>query len=352
MLSPAQASASDNDASATFALLRTMQAMVLRARRLSRDVTARSAVGEADVIVSGFENGTRLAVREGVGMLGTGFVRNAKGPAATIVSRIAVALLLFGCSNSVKISPERSAEIVQTYRKSGEIGVLYRGTRYRIRPEQKPTLELTLRSDESPTTENFTQRLESIGVRDDTLYFPGGRAVRTSEIGHAELVFEGEPPVARKPWPSNSATRPLSERSTSYGFQFGGTTVFGIVLRQRLVGPLSFDASAMAIPLPTLFVGFVSGGLVLEVPVQRRWSVYVGGGGGAFGGLAGESDEGAGEAGIAYYYGRAGVAVRLGLDLTEQIGVDGGFWRGKSYQDPAGPFLTPVAGLYWLRAIP
>ncbi|HEX6763972.1 MAG TPA: hypothetical protein VF103_00810, partial [Polyangiaceae bacterium] len=80
---------------------------------------------------------------------------------------------------------------------------------------------------------------------------------------------------------------------------------------------------------------------------SSQWSVYAGGGGGFFAGIAGESEEGAGAAVGGYYYARAGVATRLGIDRSDQIGIDGGFWRGTAHDN--GPFFIPMAGLFWLR---
>jgi hypothetical protein len=97
-------------------------------------------------------------------------------------------------------------------------------------------------------------------------------------------------------------------------------------------------------------------GLLVAVPVSQRWSLYAGGGGGGAFAILGENDNGASSAALGYYHGRVGAAVRLGVEQRDQLGIDGGFWRGQYTHDDGEhsdrhAFLLPVAGLSWFHAL-
>ena len=65
-----------------------------------------------------------------------------------------------------------------------------------------------------------------------------------------------------------------------------------------------------------------------------------------------------GRTATAQLYGRLGVAFRFGVELRDQVGVDGGVWYGTLEIDDggdAGPerrrFIWPMAGLSYVRAL-
>jgi hypothetical protein len=57
---------------------------------------------------------------------------------------------------------------------------------------------------------------------------------------------------------------------------------------------------------------------------------------------------------VAYAYGRFGVAVRLGVEQLDQIGLEGDLWSGHLYDEdsPQGrSFLWVVPGLVFTHAL-
>ena len=148
-------------------------------------------------------------------------------------------------------------------------------------------------------------------------------------------------------------TRPAA---THLGLQFGGSAYVQVALRQRLVGPLIFEAGA----LPGL--GFpaanASVGLSLEL-LQKIVSpfVSVGAGGGVGCGEEASPDPkdtkappkqpGFGCSGAAFQYSRLGLMFDLTSDRLFRITLDGGAWYGimgaKGSRNRS--FLWPMVGV-------
>jgi hypothetical protein len=236
--------------------------------------------------------------------------------------------------------------------------------RYSIGPEQQPKLRVTAwraataaapsgAAGTIPTGASAPRTvvapLGEIETAGDALYFPGEAPIRVCEMGAAHLIFDGEPPT-RLPQPEgNAGKRPYSLRRHHVGVQVGGTSYFQLFYRFRAVGPLFFDIGAMGLPLPGASIANGSVGLLLDVPVSGRWSMYGGGGVGGAGAAAADTEGGSPGAGLGYFYGRLGVATRLSLDWTDQIGFECGVWRGR--QSDGGDFTWPVPGLFVLHAL-
>ena len=236
------------------------------------------------------------------------------------------------------------------YAESKESVILHRGRRYAIRPQQEPWLSVT--AWRAGTPHELAAPLGEIRALEDALYFRPGQPIRTCEIGRARLMLEGEPPAPLPHWDSTIGDRPYHARRHFVGFQLWGTSYFQGFYRFRIVGPLLVEIGVGAIPPLMIFAGNGSAGLLLDVPIWRRWSIYGGGGAGAAGYAGvGENETGGGifGTGEAYGYGRLGVATRLGLDWIDQIGLEGGFWRGKNSE--GGDFLRPVAGVSFVHAL-
>jgi hypothetical protein len=151
------------------------------------------------------------------------------------------------------------------------------------------------------------------------------------------------------------------------GGQVGGTGILQIVYRLRALGPLHLEAGAFGAD----HGGNVSAGLLVGVPIARRWFPYVGFGGGlmwAFGPktadgcdpktsmcpIVTDSDT------LAFLYARVGLGVAFGAPRRHLISVDVGRWRGSHEahrSDPAGVDMktttavsTPMAGLSYFYA--
>src|SRR5262249_52761412 len=128
----------------------------------------------------------------------------------------------------------------------------------------------------------------------------------------------------------------------------GGPSYFQAVLRSRVIGPLLIDLGALGMAVPGGAGANASAGVVLDVPLGHRWSVFGGGGAGCGGYFAGGSD-GTGAGGRTYVYGRGGVAVRVGFDRRDQVGVEGAVWSGA--ESFTRPFVWPVPGVFWLHTL-
>jgi hypothetical protein len=317
----------------------------------------------------------------------------------TTVSRagLVLALGLAGCTTQFKLDPARTPDLVAPYSRSRQTAIYYQGTRYAIGPEQAPELRVTARRPscqpargalapvagtqgaDAPvaSSETFSAPLGDVRAEGGVLYFPNTRAVRTSEIQRAELRLPGAGLVP-VPKSADEKSRPVSARYNFLGAQFGGSGIVQGVYRRRLYGPLFFDLGLLAVPAPVLHG---SAGLVLELPTSSRWSIYTGGGGGFYAGLAGggegcpsgsengdpEASDAAADSGddcvttsvgpTTYLYGRVGIAVRLGPQLRDQIGIDAGFWSGAERTVSSNgavarhPFLWPMAGLFMIHAL-
>ena len=267
------------------------------------------------------------------------------------MSRFAVGVLLSACgSSSLKVAPDNTPRLVTAYAESKESVILYRGRRYAIRPEQKPWLSVLAWRAGAP--QELAAPLGDISVRDDALYFQPGQPIRSCELSRARLTLEGDPPAPLPRWDNQRGGRPYDARRHFVGFQLGGTSYVQGFYRFRIFGPLLVEIGAGALPPFMIFAANGSAGLVLDVPIWRRWSVYGGSGAGA-GGMAGvgEGEDGGGlfGSGVAYVYGRLGVATRLGLDWIDQVGLEGGFWRGKDSE--RHDFLWPMAGVSFVHAL-
>jgi hypothetical protein len=238
--------------------------------------------------------------------------------------------------------------------------IWYRGKRYPVREKHEPKLRVAARSGQ-----NFSAPLRDIGTDGNTLTFLNGERFPTSELTSAELVIEGEPLASFKGWSETSGERPLSARRSALGFQLGGTSFLQLIYRLRLSGPLLLDFGGFGFVLPPGGAGAnVSAGLVVDVPVRRRWSMYTGAGGAAAF-LFGADGEGAGTLAEAHIYGRLGFAVRLGAEHLDQVGIDGGVWYGAKSRDErrtteenitiethdSSRLFWPMAGVFYLRAL-
>ncbi len=287
------------------------------------------------------------------------------------VSWLTVAL--GGCGpDAYRVQPANVPELVKSYERPDGAVVWIRGKRYPIRVEQEPELRVEARpcprpeppctasTSTKPEQQELSAPLRDVRAQGDTLTFPNGQRLRTSELTSAELLIEGEPLARLEGWEKRTGERPFSTRNSALGFQIGGTAYLQLIYRLRMFGPLLLDIGGAGFVLPPGGAGGnVSGGLVVDVPLVRRWSIYTGAGGGAAFVWAGDG-EGTGTTSQAYYYGRIGFAVRLGPEHLDQIGIDGGAWFGKLYdQDDRVEgtskserrFLWPMAGLFFLHAL-
>ena len=271
-----------------------------------------------------------------------------------------LALALGGCGpDAYRIPPAKAPSLVDRYWRH-EAVIWYRGKRYPVREKQEPKLRVSARSGQE-----LSAPLGDIGTDGDALTFPNGERFPTSELTSAELVIEGEPLASFKGWNETSGERPLSTRRSAFGFQLGGTSFFQLIYRLRLSGPLLLDLGGFGFVLPPGGAGAnVSAGLVVDVPLGRRWSIYTGAGGAAAFLFAGDG-EGTGTSSEAHLYGRLGFAVRLGPEHRDQLGIDGGVWYGvKRSDDERRPednvttethersrLLWPMAGVFYLRAL-
>jgi hypothetical protein len=279
---------------------------------------------------------------------------------------------LSGCAaDAYRLQPARAPELVERYEKRHEAVIWYRGKRYPIREEHEPKLRVQARlgpqhqhpgaraTPTEPALRELSAPLRDVRAEGDALTFPNGQRLRSSELTSTELLIDGEPLASVKGWEGTKGERPFSTRRAAMGFQIGGTSYLQLLYRLRVFGPLLLDMGAAGIALPGGAVGNVSGGLVLDVPLGRRWSIYAGGGGGAAFVFAGDG-EGTGTTSEAYVYGRLGFAVRLGADHLDQIGIDGGAWYGNHQITEDGAdgrhsetsrFLRPMAGFFFLHAL-
>jgi hypothetical protein len=282
----------------------------------------------------------------------------------TRVSWFASVLALTACADRYRIQPSRTPDLVNAYTKKKESVVWYQGKRYPIRAAQDPKLRVLVQRDGA--REDVRASLDQVRANRDSLEIRGRRQVRLSQIAAAELEIDGEPPGPLPTSQSTRGDRPLSTRRLYLGGQLGGSSYVQAIVRLRLVGPLLVDVGAGGFVLPPGGAGgCASVGGVIDVPVYRRWSLYGGGGVGA-GSVFGGDGGGAGTTSTAYQYARVGVALRLGIDQLVQMGIDGGFWRGRIYQqddrydeatdahqhtESTRQFLWPMAGLFIAKAL-
>lgn len=302
------------------------------------------------------------------------FLRACWGRVLTTMSWSLV-LGLSGCSDTVRIGPARTPELVKAYSERRESVLWYRWRLYAIREEQRARLHVvTARrwktaggpAGSAPgwwTTRPVDVALSAVRAEGDVLYFPGEQPLRVGDLQRVELGVDGEAPdgVRRgRPRPDRHA---WSYRRFALGLAAGGTSFGQMVLRVRVVGPVLIDLGALALGAAGGFGANGSAGLVLELPVARRWSVFAGGGVGGAGYVAGGGN-GSAAGGRAYFYGRGGIAARLGLDERDQLGLEGAVWSGKESQqeDTEGPsgmetstrsarFVWPVPGIFWLHTL-
>jgi hypothetical protein len=151
------------------------------------------------------------------------------------------------------------------------------------------------------------------------------------------------------------------------GAQVGSTGFFQFVYRFRVLGPLHLDAGAFAVD----HGGDVSAGLLVGVPVARRWFPYLGFGGGLMWAFGPKTADGCDPKttmcptvtdsdSLSFLYARVGLGVALGAQRQYLLSVDVGGWRGSHSahrSDPAGVDMKtttavrmPMAGLSCLYA--
>jgi hypothetical protein len=315
----------------------------------------------------------------------------------TFASWAVLALGSGGCVDTFKIPPARTHEVVKSGNHRQRV-IWYRGQRYAIRAEQDAELRVTAwrwraraaggthPADDNeplkPVREQLAAPLGAVRAQGDTLYFPNAAPARACELESAEIELRGEPVAPLPRWDAQEGDIPLSKRKRFFGIQLGGSSFAQLIFRARAAGPLFLDVGAGAFAITHAAGGNASIGFVVDVPLARRWSVYTGAGVGAgflfAGGGDGGSDEGGtdgdgtsdeepestdgenadGDSGTGtlttrYFYGRVGLAVRIGVEQRDQLAIDGGLWRGivrDSDVNHERAFLHPMAGFSWLRA--
>jgi hypothetical protein len=200
--------------------------------------------------------------------------------------------------------------------------------------------------------EEIDAPLDTVNSVGDSLYFRYARPVRLRELGHVELHLEGEPLAPLPKWDSRSGDRPLSDRRNYIGMQVGGTGYLHVVYRRRLFDPLLFEVGALPFVLNGGGLIEVSAGLLVDVPLTRRFSVYAGGGASAAIVFGGEGEDGASTTDVSFVYGRLGIAVRLGVEQRDQLGLEGDLWNGKlSDEGHDRHILWVVPGFVWMHAM-
>jgi hypothetical protein len=294
------------------------------------------------------------------------------------VSRLTAAVALAapwagaGCATTVGVDKWTTSELAERYARDGRVSLRYGAQVYDLGPSQQAELRvvsLPCGADEQDSDgparcdEELSAPLDEVRGSRDALRFPAARPLRLQDIESAELVIHGEP-LARI---EDGVVRPPAKRRHFLGVQLGGSAYFQLVYRYRLVGALLLDVGGFFFGPPVAMNG--SAGLILDVPLARRWSAYAGAGGGA-GMVIGEGTDPdcpesqpdcpvvAGHTATAQLYGRLGVAVRFGVELRDQVGVDGGVWYGTLENDDGGDaaperrtFIWPMAGLSYTRAL-
>jgi hypothetical protein len=154
------------------------------------------------------------------------------------------------------------------------------------------------------------------------------------------------------------------ERRHRVGLQAGGSSVFQVVYRYRIVGPIHLDVGGLSVPhSPVNF----SLGLIVARPTATRFFPY-GGFGVGHAGIERTSGCYPDETGcptrgdyLFYLYARAGVGMAFDSARRHTLGLDVGGWYGthrSRYNDGAGTqtlpsskaILWPMAGLSYLFA--
>jgi hypothetical protein len=157
------------------------------------------------------------------------------------------------------------------------------------------------------------------------------------------------------------------ERRHQVGLQAGGSSVFQLDYRYRLVGLVHLDVGLLALPGPGPINASL--GLVVVVPTATRFFPYAGAGVGFAaitrnrgGSACGEPMPGCPSSvdDLSYVYARAGVGMALDAARRHTLGLDLGAWwgrHGSTLGDGAGhetssskPILWPMAGLSYLFA--
>jgi hypothetical protein len=152
------------------------------------------------------------------------------------------------------------------------------------------------------------------------------------------------------------------------GLQIGGSAVFQVAYRYRMMGPLHVDLGLAGLPHSPVNGSL---GVVAGAPADNRWFLYVGVGVGHAGIERSGMIDGRGCYGmpgcpnggdyLSFLYGRAGVAVALGATRRHLVGLDVGGWYGshrKREEDAAGVetswsrrIVWPMAGLSYFLAL-
>jgi hypothetical protein len=146
------------------------------------------------------------------------------------------------------------------------------------------------------------------------------------------------------------------------GIQIGGSSYFQIAYRYRVLGGLYLDTGLFALNAGAN--GSI--GAVVDVPIVRPVSVYVGAGAGfalAFGATTPKGCDSSttdcpvvsGSSGGGYTYARVGTAVRFGRTARHVVGLDVAIWRGQSEEEIDGQvternkylMLVPGLSYHW-----
>lgn len=151
------------------------------------------------------------------------------------------------------------------------------------------------------------------------------------------------------------------------GAQVGGTGIFQAVYRFRAFGPLHLEAGGFG----AAHGGNFSAGLLVGVPVAKRWFPYVGFGGGMMWIFGPKPADGCDTKttmcptvtdsdSLGFLYTRVGLGVAFGNPRRHLLSVDVGGWRGSHdahRSDPAGVDMKtttavsmPMAGLSYFYA--
>lgn len=171
-------------------------------------------------------------------------------------------------------------------------------------------------------------------------------------------------------WQAHAGSDPVPDgmaRRHQLGFQAGGSSVFQLDYRYRLLGPAHLDLGLLALPGPGPINASL--GLVVVLPTATRFFPVAGAGVG----FAGITENRGGSAcdepmpgcpssgdDLAYVYVRAGGGMALDAARRHTLGLDIGAWwgrHGSTVGDGAGretsssrPILWPMAGLSYFFA--
>jgi hypothetical protein len=252
----------------------------------------------------------------------------------------AAGLATGGCSDSVRVAKWSAGDLAEEYASGRQVVLRVGRYRYRLEAKNDPALELEVKDWQ----ESYSAPLDAFRKRGDSLVLPTGLEVHPDKLTEVRLLPRGEELTQLR----QGGTKPWRPR-WMIGAQFGGSAVFQLLLRMRVVGPLHAEAGAFVFGSGGVALMNASAGLVVDQPVSAGFSVYGGGGVGFGGGVAGESEEGAGTLSASYWHARMGLGYRF-KDRGLRIGVDGGFWYGvySGSDDDTDRFLIPMGGLVLL----